>query len=703
MLSELDPAASLEDDEVMREIFNCIDESRSFVLDAGAGSGKTYALVQSLAHIGKTQGAMLERNDQKVACITYTNVAANEIRDRLGKSDWVQVSTIHDFLWPRIARFQKELLEIHREKIEEEIAKLKEKTSGENTLAQYTESDISELVPRLEEKKDEFYHTYDLKAKEAREQLMRLLDGLPDLESLLSNISIFRDWGSKLLRIRSYESCLSSMKSKERGFTHVNYDPTRNSDRLERMRFSHDTLLEYGLRLFKAYSAACILVTDAFPIILVDEYQDTANPVIDILKLFETNARSKERSFVVGYYGDSAQNIYSTGVGSNLPQTHDGLHDIRKKHNRRSCSEIIDAANRIRNDGCVQKSIYRDSCGGTIEAFCQPSASNEEVARFIDRTTRELGASPDAPLHCFVLTNKAIAEFFGFSELYEAVRKTSYFTRHYDLLSSEFVANEPSKLNHALRVLYDICRLVDKVNDNSTVLRSILQDDEAIRAEIPISATRKAIEIIRSFGDLNQTGSMSDYLRAFSQRANQNDDSAKAMRAIARTITGLDDLSYDEVETILIEALATTRSDENDDTPEAEHISTILSIGLDVFRQWYLQVAEKKETLTAQPPSVRFHTYHGTKGEEYDSVLLIARSKTGRRNNKFPDLFKSLDPSAQDAQALSEEETEEARNLMYVAVTRAKKRLRLLYIDDVTDFKNGIEYAFGCPVELVQQ
>lgn len=700
MLSEFDPVASLEDDKAMREIFNCIDESRSFVLDAGAGSGKTYALVQTLAHIGKTQGAMLERNDQKVACITYTNVAANEIQDRLGRSDWVQVSTIHDFLWPRIARFQKELLEIHREKIEEEIAKLKEKTSGENTLAGYTESDISELVSRLEEKKNEFYHIYDLKASEARKQLMCLLDGLPNLESLLSNISIFRNWGSKLLRIRSYESCLSSMNSEERDFTHVNYDPTRNSDRLERMRFSHDTLLEYSLRLFKAYPAACVLVTDVFPIILVDEYQDTANPVIDILKLFEANARTKERSFVVGYYGDSAQNIYPTGVGSNLPQTHDGLHGIRKKYNRRSCSAIIDAANRIRNDDCVQKSIYLDSGGGTIEAFYQPSISNGEVARFIDRTARELRANPDAPLHCFVLTNKAIAEFFGFSELYDAVRKTSYFARHYDLLSSELVANEPSKLNHALRVLYDICRLIDKVNDDSAVLRSILQDDEATRAKMPISATRKAIEAIRSFGDLNQTGSMADYLCAFSQKANQNDDSAKAMRAIARTITGLDDLSYDEVETILIETLAATRSDESEDALEAEQISAILTIELDVFRQWYLQVSGKKEAINAQSPSVRFHTWHGTKGEEYDSVLLIAGSKTGNRKNKFPDLFKSLDPATQ---ASNEEEVEEARNLMYVATTRAKKHLRLLYIDDVSDFRNGIEYAFGCSVEMVQR
>lgn len=700
MLSVPNPAALQEEEEVMREIFSCIDGSRSFVLDAGAGSGKTYALVQALSHVGQTQGKKLERNSQKVACITYTNIAANEIQSRLGKSDWVHVSTIHDFLWPRISRFQNELLEIHQEKITRELAALKSETSEEKALGGYSQSDIANLASRLEERKDDFYRTYDMKASESRERLKCLLDGLPNLTSLLSDVGRFRRWGSKLLRIHSYENCLSFIASREHGFTQVDYDPTRNSDRLERMRFSHDTLLEYSLRLFEIYPAARILVTDAFPVILVDEYQDTAKPVINILKLLEASACSKERSFLVGYFGDSAQSIYSTGIGSGLADIHDGLHYIRKKYNRRSCSEIISAANRIRENGCLQQSIYIDSEGATIEAFFRPSASSEDVFRFVERTARETNASPNAPLHCFVLTNKAIAEFFGFSKLYEPVSRTSHFRQHHELLSSEFIASDPSKLNHALRVLYDICRLIDEIDDNGTVLRNILQGDKAAQKQITVSATREAIETIRNLRPPSQDGSMADYLRAFGQRANKADDTAKTMRVIAQTLTGLDDLSYETVEQVLLESLEAAQSDKDESALETGQVSIILSTELSVFRQWYLQVSGGKCACNAQSPSVRFHTYHGTKGGEYDSVLLIAGNKMGRRDTKFPALFKSLDPAAQSS---NEDEIEEARNLMYVAVTRARRYLRLLYVDDINDFRSGIEHAFGCSVKMAQQ
>ena len=65
-----------------RMIAKVIREQRSFLLDAGAGSGKTFSLVKSLALVRREFRDGLLARHQQVSCITYTNVAKNEIIDR---------------------------------------------------------------------------------------------------------------------------------------------------------------------------------------------------------------------------------------------------------------------------------------------------------------------------------------------------------------------------------------------------------------------------------------------------------------------------------------------------------------------------------------------------------------------------------------------------------------------------------------------
>ena len=89
-----------ENDELY-EILEHIKQGHDFLLSGGAGSGKTYSLVQVLQHISG-----LYPNAQ-IACITYTNAAALEIKNRANIKN-LRVSTIHDFLWDMIVQFQKE-------------------------------------------------------------------------------------------------------------------------------------------------------------------------------------------------------------------------------------------------------------------------------------------------------------------------------------------------------------------------------------------------------------------------------------------------------------------------------------------------------------------------------------------------------------------------------------------------------------------
>lgn len=103
------------------------DGNRHFVMVAGAGSGKTTSLVKALAQIERTQGPALRRNGQQVACITYTEVAVEEIRGDVGDDELFHVSTIHSFLWTVIKPFQNNLREWVSNRLQEKIAEEQEK------------------------------------------------------------------------------------------------------------------------------------------------------------------------------------------------------------------------------------------------------------------------------------------------------------------------------------------------------------------------------------------------------------------------------------------------------------------------------------------------------------------------------------------------------------------------------------------------
>lgn len=124
-----------EIDDSQGKVFSCIDEKKSFILEAGAGSGKTWLLIQSLKHILDNFSNSLIKCDQQIVCITYTNVAKDEIFERIDNNALVLVSTIHEFLWDIIKNYQSELKTLlieHNDSLEpvKKIQDLEEKLRG---------------------------------------------------------------------------------------------------------------------------------------------------------------------------------------------------------------------------------------------------------------------------------------------------------------------------------------------------------------------------------------------------------------------------------------------------------------------------------------------------------------------------------------------------------------------------------------------
>ncbi len=88
----------------IEQIKGCINSKTNFLLSGGAGCGKTDTLKRTLEYI--FSDPILKRNN--VACITFTNAAANEIKSRIENPN-LHVSTIHEFLWSCIKQHQAEL------------------------------------------------------------------------------------------------------------------------------------------------------------------------------------------------------------------------------------------------------------------------------------------------------------------------------------------------------------------------------------------------------------------------------------------------------------------------------------------------------------------------------------------------------------------------------------------------------------------
>ncbi|GGP78952.1 hypothetical protein [Shewanella ulleungensis] len=98
---------------------------------------------------------------------------------------------------------------------------------------------------------------------------------------------------------------------------------------------------------------------------------------------------------------------------------------------------------------------------------------------------------------------------------------------------------------------------------------------------------------------------------------------------------------------------------------------------------------------------ISYHTYNGTKGEEYKNVAIILEHSFGRMNkDKFKHYFNVVQQGAKERDRLfavpgMEEKHINTKNLLYVACSRAIKNLRVLYLDDISEIKEGIETIFG--------
>ncbi|WP_280770061.1 UvrD-helicase domain-containing protein [Salipaludibacillus daqingensis] len=663
----------------LKAIFNSIDKSESFIFNAGAGSGKTYALIESLKYVIRNYERILKKHNQKVICITYTNVATREVKERLGNTDLVLVSTIHERVWELIRFYQKELVEIHTEKLREEIYSLNQKLKFGEEYRKYQQLDTTQkenFKKIMIENKDLFYQNYSVKAAPLKEVFHPLLKEYSDI---LRNVSHFRKIVSTVYKVENYYKCYKNIKSNEKGYESVEYNSIYNSDLLHNMQISHDTLLDYGLKIIERYDLLKQIIVDKYPLIFIDEYQDTDQTVVSIMSYLEKYAKNIGHKSLIGYFGDTAQNIYDKGVGSKITEIHSDLNYIIKEFNRRSTKEVIEVINKIRNDEIEQRSIYDDCEGGSVKFY---EGTQVDVREFINKYIEEWDITEKNQLHCLVLTNKTVAQYSGFENIYEAFKETDkYKGLKYNQLNTELLSNDLYKLGEIPKLLFNIIRLYNNLKNINTPVIDILPRSNFFE-------DMKLEELKELVNTLNQVEgkTLGEYIVSMSAIYNNNNNNNKYKKLVDWTL-GFEGITHELFSNYLIERLFNNKSD--DDVEHANNtIEKLLKINIDEYEVWYKFISEK------QVEKVIYHTYHGTKGLEFDNVIIIMENAFGLNRNYFNHFFENIANSG-DLEDRDKQKFEQTQNLLYVSCSRAIRNLRILYIDDVSNFENGIKGIFG--------
>ena len=662
------PSAELleEEKQIQVTINNHIDNFSHIKFNAGAGAGKTHALKESLLYIVNKHGNKLKYHNQQILCITYTNVATNEIKERIGNSSLVKVSTIHERVWELIKDYQKELVQIHQEKVSNELnttqAELNNTDNAKYRKFQSLDaSEQEQLIRILLDNKELYYKNKDKSAPTFKAAFNTIVNN-----DLMSNVGQFKDIIKAIYKIENFQICLEKIVANE--YKSVIYDSTQNNDSLYRMKISHDTLLEYGFKIIDRYVTLKKIIINKFPYILVDEYQDTAENVIKIINSLSMYSEQINFNLFIGYFGDTAQNIYDTDVGNNIDEIHPHLVSVDKRFNRRSAKQVIEVINKIRNDHIEQISIYEDDDCGSVEFY---QGSEDKINDFITRCKVDLNISDTNKLHCFVLKNELVAKYNGFENIYNSFKDTALYSgQNYQALNSELVTYDKTKLGDVQNLIFKIIELQQSLVNPKTPISEIL--NEKIYEGFNFKELFDLIELLKSISG----NTLKEYIESIFNNYEESETKGYKKK-VEDVFKEIDTYSLENLVSFMLEKLYRDIDDEQLEDAKTK-IETLLSIPIIEYIKWYEFVnrVEKQDVI--------YHTYHATKGLEFDNVLIIMENKFGLERNKFSSFF--TNPINGD---------KNTKNLLYVACSRARKNLKIFYLDDVTTFKDGIENIFS--------
>ena len=579
------------DAHVDEEIAACLnlDTPKSFFLFAGAGSGKTRSLVTALQHVQKTLSERLRVKGQRVGVITFTNAASDEIKRRLLFDPLIDVRTIHSFAWSLIEGLNHDIREWLRVDLAEDIAKL-----------------------NVDEAK-------------GRKGTKASTDRLRKIESKTK----------RLLNLKNVKA-----------FT---YSPT--GDNRGRDALNHSEVLQLTAHFLQTKPAMQSILTGRYPILLIDESQDTNKHLIDAL--FTVQAKLKGK-FLLGLLGDMMQRIYNDGkegLGQGLPS--DWATPV-KQLNYRCPKRVIALINKVRSttDHQHQQPIA-GAVDGVVRLFILPSdlankpAAEQKIAAYMSSTTGDEKWNEPKAIKTLTLEHRMAASRLGFldafSPLYDVDSWRTSFLEG-TLPASRFFSEQVLSLVNA-----------KQNNDRFAVAR-------IAKAYSP-RLTQEALRVAKDTQEhLKQVNFSIDVLmELWKDRANPT--LLQVLRCVAE---------HNLLE--IPESLQASSSEESaeavaSDEDEREDRQTERALAIQSFLNApFSQIGPMMEYLSGD---AHFDTHQGVKGLEFDRVMVIMDDAEARGFSfKYEDLF--------GGKVAGEKTVESTKRLFYVTASRAKESLALV-------------------------
>lgn len=343
-------------------IGQCLDLTapRSFFLYAGAGSGKTRSLVSAIRTLCERQGRDLLLTGKKVAIITYTNAACDEIVQRLEFDPRVDVSTIHAFAWSMIRGYDADIRAWLDANLLAEIGELEEKQAKGRAGKAATER------ARLIESK------------------ARRRDGLGEIARFV-------------------------------------YSPT--GDNRTRDSLNHAEVIAMTAAFLDEKPGLRRLLIARYPILLIDESQDTTRRLMDAL--LDVQAAFPEE-FCLGLFGDTMQRIYADGKVGLAEAIPENWARPVKVMNHRCPKRVVTLINKIRADDDGQEQKWRSNAPeGVVRLFVAsegvPNKAEVEAAaatRMVELTGDHGWQPGKGKIKTLALEHMMSARRFGFEEFF---------------------------------------------------------------------------------------------------------------------------------------------------------------------------------------------------------------------------------------------------------------------------------------------
>lgn len=577
------------DDHVDREIESCFSASspNNFFVFAGAGSGKTRSLINTLNFLDKEQGEKLLMKGKQIAVITYTNAACDEISRRLQYKSIFSVSTIHSFLWELIKNYQVDIKTWIMESVQKEIEELKQKQTK----------------------------TSRGKAGEKRAETIKKKT-------------------ERLAKIKSIQK--------------FSYNP--NGDNVGYDSLSHSEVIKMSTEFIATEPTMQDILTSKYPILLIDESQDTKKELIDALLIVCEKYGEK---FIVGMFGDTMQKIYNDGKDNLAKCIPDNWVKPVKIMNHRSAKRIVTLANSIRSSVDDQKQQARsDAEEGTVRLFITSKSNNKEyvekrVAEMMVQDTGDIGWNDEEDYKSLILEHHMAASRFGFSELYMPLSNSKKF----DTSLREGSIPELSILS---KLVFPLLVAYQSGNDFE-VAKIIRKNSPLLNKEVFITGLNNQVELLRKAEEAVEL-----LMKLW------NDGKVPTCLEVLKSIR---DTGLFKVGNRVDEVLADYSQDENE---KITALRTALSAPFYELERYALYVSD----------NTRFATHQGVKGLEFPRVMVILDDAQARRflfsYEKLFGVKAQSDTDEKNAHDGKDTSITRTARLFYVACTRAKKSLAIV-------------------------